>query len=113
MPRLGDSRPGTGCACTSPPVRVHPLARFRKEDVMAQHLRDEPELVEDVMTRNPITLSETATVQEAALAMREADVGDVLVVRRDAVCESLPTATLWCGSLPKAAIRPRRRSARS
>src|SRR5437667_9384693 len=53
---------------------------------MAQRLRDEPELVQDVMTRNPIALSDTATVQEAALAMREADVGDVLVVRRDAVC---------------------------
>src|SRR2546426_4290963 len=74
MPRrvFGTHRPGTGCACTSPPVRVNPLALFRKEDVMAQHLRDEPELVQDVMTRNPITLSETATVQEAALAMREA-----------------------------------------
>jgi len=53
---------------------------------MAQLLRDEPDLVQDVMTRNPITLSESATLQEAALAMREADVGDVLVMRDDAVC---------------------------
>jgi len=53
---------------------------------MSQLLSDEAELVEDVMTRNPITLSESATVQEAALAMREADVGDVLVMRRGAVC---------------------------
>ena len=44
--------------------------------------------VEDVMTRSPIALFESATVQEAALAMREADVGDVLVLRDDdgAVC---------------------------
>jgi CBS domain-containing protein len=41
------------------------------------------QLVEDVMTRSPIALFESATVQEAALAMREADVGDVLVVRDD------------------------------
>ena len=53
---------------------------------MAQLLSDEAELVADVMTRNPITVSETASVQEAALAMREADVGDVLVMRGDAVC---------------------------
>ena len=53
---------------------------------MSLLLRDEPELVQDVMTRNPINLSETATVLEAALAMREADVGDVLVTRLDAVC---------------------------
>ena len=53
---------------------------------MSQLLSDEPDLVEDVMTRNPITVSSSATVQEAALAMREADVGDVLVMRGDAVC---------------------------
>jgi len=53
---------------------------------MSQLLSDEPDLVEDVMTRNPITVSSSATVQEAALAMREADVGDVLVTRGEAVC---------------------------
>ena len=53
---------------------------------MSQLLSDEPDLVENVMTRNPITVSSSATVQEAALAMREADVGDVLVMRGDAVC---------------------------
>ena len=53
---------------------------------MTQLLTDEAELVEDVMTRNPITVSESASVQEAALVMREADVGDVLVMRGDAVC---------------------------
>jgi CBS domain-containing protein len=38
------------------------------------------------MTRNPIVLMETSTIEEAALAMREADVGDVLVMRRDEIC---------------------------
>ena len=35
------------------------------------------------MTCDPIALAETATIEEAALAMREADVGAVLVMRRD------------------------------
>jgi CBS domain-containing protein len=39
------------------------------------------QFVRDVMTPNPITLAETTTVRDAAQAMRERDVGDVLVVR--------------------------------
>ena len=53
---------------------------------MSQLRRDEPQQIRDVMTPNPITLSESENVQTAALAMREADVGDVLVMRGDAVC---------------------------
>ena len=41
----------------------------------------QPQFVRDVMTCNPIALLETSTIEEAALAMREADVGDVLVMR--------------------------------
>jgi CBS domain-containing protein len=41
---------------------------------MAQHL------IRDVMTPNPITLPAAATAIEAAKAMREGDVGDVVVV---------------------------------
>jgi CBS domain-containing protein len=37
--------------------------------------------VRDLMTPNPILVSESTTVQEAAQAMRQADVGDVLVMR--------------------------------
>ena len=46
------------------------------------------QLVEDVMTQSPIALFESATAEEATLAMREADVGAVLVLREDdgAVC---------------------------
>ena len=43
------------------------------------------ELVRDVMTPNPIMLLESATVQSAALAMREADVGDVVVMNGEHV----------------------------
>src|SRR3954454_13107795 len=53
---------------------------------MSQLLRAEPQRVRDVMTARPIGLMEFATVHEAALAMREADVGDVLVMRDDEVC---------------------------
>jgi len=44
------------------------------------------QLVHDVMTPNPIALMETSTVEEAALVMREADVGDVLVMHHNEVC---------------------------
>jgi CBS domain-containing protein len=37
-------------------------------------------LIRDVMTANPITLPTTATAIEAAKAMRQGDVGDVVVV---------------------------------
>jgi CBS domain-containing protein len=41
---------------------------------MAHHL------IRDVMTPNPITLPATATAIDAAKAMREGDIGDVVVV---------------------------------
>ena len=43
------------------------------------------ELVRDVMTPNPIMLLESTSVQTAALAMREADVGDVVVMHGEEV----------------------------
>ena len=43
------------------------------------------QLVRDVMTRSPITLDDTTTIRDAAQAMREGDVGDVLVVRDQSV----------------------------
>jgi CBS domain-containing protein len=43
------------------------------EDAMGQKIRD-------IMTRNPVMLRGDATVQEAARAMRERDIGSVLVV---------------------------------
>jgi CBS domain-containing protein len=53
---------------------------------MSKLVGDAPQRVRDVMTPNPITVTESATVHEAALVMREADVGDVLVVRDGDVC---------------------------
>jgi CBS domain-containing protein len=42
-------------------------------------------IVRDVMTPDPIMLRGTATVREAGQAMRRSDVGDVLVMRDDAI----------------------------
>lgn len=36
--------------------------------------------IRDVMTKNPITMSNDDTVLDAAMAMRDADIGDVLVL---------------------------------
>jgi CBS domain-containing protein len=52
---------------------------------MSQLQQRESQRVRDVMTPNPITLSESENVQTAAQAMREADVGDVLVMQGDTV----------------------------
>jgi CBS domain-containing protein len=41
--------------------------------------------VSEVMTRDPITFSSTQTLAEAAKQMRDADVGDVIVVDGDRV----------------------------
>ena len=43
--------------------------------------------IDEVMTRNPLTVDETAPVSEAARTMRDANIGDVLVTRPDgSVC---------------------------
>jgi CBS domain-containing protein len=42
--------------------------------------------IQDVMTTDPITLQASDTVRDAAQAMREADVGDVIVLQGDKVC---------------------------
>jgi len=44
------------------------------------------QLVRDVMTLNPVTLPATASLVEAALAMRDFDMGDVLVLDNGQVC---------------------------
>lgn len=38
--------------------------------------------VRDVMTRNPLTLPANATLVEAAISMRDANIGDILVTKR-------------------------------
>lgn len=39
--------------------------------------------IEQVMTKDPLTVAETAMVSEAARVMRDANIGDVLVTRSD------------------------------
>jgi CBS domain-containing protein len=46
---------------------------------MAQQIRE-------LMTPNPVTLPSTASVHEAARAMRAADIGDVIVIENNQVC---------------------------
>jgi CBS domain-containing protein len=41
--------------------------------------------VREIMTENPVTMAATASVLEAAQRMREADIGDVIVVEDDRV----------------------------
>ena len=46
---------------------------------MAQHIRE-------LMTPNPVSLPGTASVHEAARAMRDGDMGDVIVIENNRVC---------------------------
>jgi CBS domain-containing protein len=46
---------------------------------MAQQIRE-------LMTPNPVALPGTASVHEAACAMRDADIGDVIVIEHNQVC---------------------------
>ena len=46
---------------------------------MAQQIRE-------LMTPNPVTLPGTASVREAARAMRDAQIGDVIVIENNQVC---------------------------
>ena len=46
---------------------------------MAQHIRE-------LMTPTPVALPGTASVHEAACAMQDADIGDVIVIEHNQVC---------------------------
>ena len=46
---------------------------------MAQQIRE-------LMIQNPVSLPGTASVHEAARAMRDADIGDVIVIENNRVC---------------------------
>ena len=46
---------------------------------MAQQIRE-------IMTSNPVSLPGTASVHEAARAMRDQDIGDVIVIEHNQVC---------------------------
>jgi CBS domain-containing protein len=42
--------------------------------------------IQELMTPNPVALPGTASVHEAARAMRDADIGDVIVIENNWVC---------------------------
>ena len=45
-----------------------------------------PQRIQDVMTPNPTSLPGTASVREAARAMRDQDIGDVIVLENNQIC---------------------------
>ena len=45
-----------------------------------------PQRIHDVMTPNPVALPGTTSVHEAARAMRDQDIGDVIVIENNQVC---------------------------
>ena len=45
-----------------------------------------PQRIHDVMTSHPVMLPGTASVHEAARAMRDQDIGDVIVIENRQVC---------------------------
>src|SRR5687768_3445322 len=53
-----------------------PIEPQEKEPLMAQHIRE-------LMTPNPVALPGTASVHEAACAMRDAQIGDVIVIEHN------------------------------
>src|SRR5437667_11892330 len=55
------------------------VQQISKEDGMAQSIRD-------VMTTPPVTLPATSSIMEAARAMRDANIGNVIVVENGQVC---------------------------
>ena len=44
------------------------------------------QIIEEVMTLNPLTVSSSASLAEAARTMRKGNVGDVIVLEGDEVC---------------------------
>lgn len=50
-----------------------------------------PETINDVMTANPWTVTDQATIEEAARVMRDADIGDVIVLDLDGEVQGIVT----------------------
>ena len=50
-----------------------------------------PETINDVMTANPWTVTDRATIEEAARVMRDADIGDVIVLDPDGEIQGIVT----------------------
>ena len=50
-----------------------------------------PETINEVMTANPWTVTDQATIEEAARVMRDADIGDVIVLDPDGEVQGIVT----------------------
>src|SRR5437764_448341 len=61
---------------------------------MSQLRRDEPQQIRDVMTPNPITLSESENVQTAALAMSRTEMRPTAVLGLSFVAGSIPSSNI-------------------
>ena len=66
--------------------------------------------VDEVMTRDPRTVEMGDSLVDAARVMREADVGDVVIVEEGSVAGISPTATSSCVRARTVATRAPRRS---
>ena len=62
---------------------------------MAQHIRE-------LMTANPVALPGAASVHEAACAMRDADIGDVIVIKHNQVCGIVTDRDIVVRMVPEA-----------
>ncbi|WP_199742920.1 CBS domain-containing protein [Nocardia stercoris] len=62
--------------------------------------------VRDLMTDHPVSMAADRPVREAARAMRDGEIGTVLVVDGDRIQASSPIATWWSGRSPTATTSP-------
>jgi CBS domain-containing protein len=67
---------------------------------MAQQIRE-------LMTPNPVALPGTASVHEAARAMRDAQIGDVIVIEHNEVCGIVTDRDLVVRIWRRRGTRPR------
>ena len=44
------------------------------------------QMVREVMSQRPLTVEDSATVMDAARAMRDANIGDVIVLKGGSIC---------------------------
>jgi len=66
---------------------------------MAQHIRE-------LMTPNPVSLPGTASVHEAARAMRDGEMGDVIVIENHRVCGIVTDRDIVVRTIPRRRTPP-------
>src|SRR5204862_8105655 len=78
------SKPAAGATCSR--VARRRSAEPHRSSISRQKGALMAKKVQDVMTANPTTLPESATLLEAARRMRDSDIGDVIVMRDSELC---------------------------